>query len=91
MTYVILDINADFRLTTDERNVTIEKRRIRKDGERVGEEYWTSEAHFSTVPQAARWLINQHSRDYQGSDIHKLTEELHQLYGQIEQACKVTM
>jgi hypothetical protein len=89
---VIMKINEDYQLNSDSMNIIVQKKRVSdKNAKNPGEVYWTNEAHFSTVPQAAKWLIDQHVRDFEGSDVHKLLGVLYHLYAQIEQACKVAI
>lgn len=89
---MILQINEDYRLNSDSMNIIVQKRRVsEKEAKNPGEEYWTNEAHFSTVPQAAKWLVDQHVRDFEGSDVHTLLGVLYHLYDQIQHACQVAI
>jgi hypothetical protein len=89
---MILKINEDYQLNSDSMNIIVQKKRVYdKDAKNPGEEYWTNEAYFRTVPQAAKWLVDQHVRDFEGSDVHKLMGVLYHLYDQIAQACKVAI
>ena len=47
-----LDINKDFRITSDPMQFILQERRERQDGNKKGEEYWNTIGYYSSLETA---------------------------------------
>jgi hypothetical protein len=65
---MLIPINADYRITSDAYNVTVERRRVTAEGENAGKEYWQSVGHYRNLERALMGMVNDgiQSRDLQG-------------------------
>jgi hypothetical protein len=77
---------GDYKIESDELNVTVYKRQITNKGENEGKVYWTPEAYFSNFTNALKWLVDLHVKltglksfeqvVAEQSRLHKMIEEL---------------
>jgi len=63
-----IDIDDNYRITTDRYNFTLEKKRVSKNGNR---ERWSSVGHHPTIEGALKSFRDEEIR---GLDVHTLDE-----------------
>lgn len=88
---MFLQINEQYRISSDRYNIIVEERKVIQDGEKKGEEYWTNIAYLPKLEDALVWLLNHQVRVTDLSDVQIIVQELHRLYAGFKQALAVNV
>jgi len=83
-----LQINQDWRITTDSHNFILEKSRVAGKGEHRGEIVWSQESFYSTFESALEGLIRHETLLCQAESVIELKSLLSRLSEQIDACVK---
>lgn len=75
-----IKVGREYRISTDKFNVTIEKKKIKKE---TGDEYWVAEGFFSSYKDALVALVNRDIMDADLNSLKQIVKRLEQIEGWI--------
>lgn len=67
-----LQINEDYRITTDEKNVMLEQRKVYQEGKNKGQEYYNTIGYYGTLEGAFNGMLNHRIRTSDASSYKEL-------------------
>lgn len=91
---MLIPINANYRITSDSMNITVEKRRVTKEDGKArvaGEDYWVASAYFPNMQLAAKWLIDQQVRESGVTSLNEVISEIRKANDELIAAIKEYM
>lgn len=74
-----INLDDNYRLTSTNMNVVVEKKFIIKEGKNKGNEAWRNVGNYSTVRQALKGYVGHSELDIKSKDIEGAIEELKQV------------
>ncbi len=77
-------VGKDWKIESDEMNVTILRRSVARKGKHAGEETWTPEAYFSSLKNALEWLVDNEVQATGLKDLKIVLAKQAELYALIE-------
>lgn len=86
---MMLQINANYRITTDDNNVIVEVRKIAGEkSKNPGEERWEPSSFHRTLEQACLWIFDQGIYKSSDLDVNALQRTMTQLKNDIVNAIR---
>lgn len=74
---MIITLSDQYKLTSDERNIILEQKRISgKDSKNPGEVTWNSIAFYSNIGQAVEGILRRHIQTTEVEGIQSIIQEL---------------
>jgi len=84
-----MKINKDYRLESDELNVTLYKRGVYKKGEHTGEEFWTAVGFWGTPEAALKGMVNLEIKGTGMTDLETVVNKINELAYEISKTKKL--
>ena len=72
-------VGKDFRVETDELNVTVSRRSVARKGAKAGEELWINEGYFGTLENALKYLVDRGVKETGLTDLKTVIKKQHEL------------
>ena len=79
-----MQINENWRLVSEELNVTLQRRKVYEKGKNQGQEYWTNVAYCHTPQDALKYLVNREVMGDGMEDLQTVCDKLDELYQMID-------
>ena len=79
-----MQINENWRLVSEELNVTLQKRKVYEKGKNQGEEYWTNVAYCHTPQDALKYLVKREVMGDGMEDLKTVCDKIDELYAVID-------
>ena len=79
-----MKVGNNYKIESDEMNITLYKKSIIKKGTRAGRESWTALGYYSTVKNALRGLANMKLRESGLKDLITVSKRQDEIYKLIE-------
>ena len=81
-------IVGNYKVETDELNVTVSKRSVARKGKNAGQETWTNEGYFGTLENALKYLVDREVKGTGLTDLKAVIKKQHELKDVIAQLAK---
>ena len=78
-------VGKDYKIETDELNVTVSKRSVARKGANAGQETWTNEGYFMTLENALKYLVDREVKETYLTDLKTVIAKQHEIKNLITQ------
>lgn len=79
-----MQINENWRLISEELNVTLQRRKVNQKGQNAGQEYWTNVAYCHTPQDALKYLVKREIMGTGMEDLKTICDKMDELYRMID-------
>lgn len=69
-----ININKDWRITSDSMNYVLQNRKVAKTGKKKGEDVWNNEAYAGHLDGVLRAYLHQRQRESDAKDLKDLVD-----------------
>lgn len=76
-------IGKKYKIESDENNIILSSRLVKREGDHIGEEYWSPEGYFANLKEAIKFMADLELKKTELSDLLTIIAKQDEIYALI--------